>query len=233
MHFRKLLRVQRKRFAFCQLAAAATNETSSRQQHQLRPRCDPLLPPPPPPPCSYSPPFGFRNKNYGNRCVATCRAAACDMVHTRVTLQLSLCLSLALFPSPFACCTPNVEIYVYLYLCSTRTVQKVADSGEYLCYGQCLFYLSYMSRLVFSPLPPSYSSSIELYELSLWWPHSGIYCIFFFPFSSIFSNLINAFLAAADCNGIRVSLVLHVMAFITAFRLTLTIYNFWCILLHS
>lgn len=98
MHFRKLLRVQRKRFAFCQLAAAATNETSSSQQHQLRPRCDPLLPPPPP--CSYSPPFAFRNKNYGNRCVATCRAAACDMVHTRVTLQLSRCLSLAFFPSP-------------------------------------------------------------------------------------------------------------------------------------
>lgn len=70
-------------------------------------------------------------------------------------------------PPSFACSTPNVEIYVYLYLCSTRTVQKVADSGEYLCYGQCLFYLSYMSRLVFSPLPPSYSSSIELYELSL------------------------------------------------------------------
>lgn len=109
----------------------------------------PLLPTPPP--CSYSPPFAFKNKNYGNRCVATCRAAACDMVHTRVTLQLSLCLSLALFPSPFACCTPNVEIYVYLYLCSTRPVQKVADSGEYLCYGQCLFYLSYMSRLVFPP----------------------------------------------------------------------------------
>lgn len=166
MHFRKLLRVQRKRFAFCQLAAAATNETSSSQQHQLRPRCYPLLPHPPP--CSYSPPFAFRNKNYGNRCVATCRAAACDMVHTRVTLQLSRCLSLTLFPSPFACCTPNVEIYVYLYLCSTRPVQKVAESGEYLCYGQCLFYLSYMSRLVFPPPSlTSASSSIELYELSL------------------------------------------------------------------
>lgn len=49
---------------------------------------------------------------------------------------------------------------------------------------------------------------------------------FSFSFSSIFSNLINALLAAADCDGIRVSLVLHVMAFITAFRLTLTIYNF-------
>lgn len=71
-------------------------------------------------------------------------------------------------PPSFACCTPNVEIYVYLYLCSTRPVQKVAESGEYLCYGQCLFYLSYMSRLVFPPPSlTSASSSIELYELSL------------------------------------------------------------------
>lgn len=60
MHFRKLLRVQRKRFAFCQLAAAATNETSSRQQHQLRPRCDPLLPRTPP--CSYSPPLALQTR---------------------------------------------------------------------------------------------------------------------------------------------------------------------------
>lgn len=128
----------------------------------------------------------------------------------------------------------NVEIYVYLYLCSTRPVQKVAESGEYLCYGQCLFYLSYMSRLVF-PLPlwllPPPLSSYTSFRFD---GHTAAFiAFFFFSFSSIFSNLINALLAAADCDGIRVSLVLHVMAFITAFRLTLTIYNFWCILLHS
>lgn len=161
MHFRKLLRVQRKRFAFCQLAAAATNETSSRQQHQLRPRCDPLLPRTPP--CSYSPPLALQT-----RIMATDALQLAGRRRVTWSTLESPCNSPShSSPPSFACSTPNVEIYVYLYLCSTRTVQKVADSGEYLCYGQCLFYLSYMSRLVFSPLPPSYSSSIELYELSL------------------------------------------------------------------
>lgn len=123
----------------------------------------PLLPPPPP--CSYSPPLALQT-----RIMATDALQLAGRRHVTWSTLESPCNS----PSPssppsFACCTPNVEIYVYLYLCSTRPVQKVAESGEYLCYGQCLFYLSYMSRLVFPPpsLTAASSSSIELYELSL------------------------------------------------------------------
>lgn len=89
-----------------------------------------------------------------------------------------------------------------------------------------LFELYVAFSIPYSPTPPHCSN--VLYELSLWWPHSGIYGIFFYIFFSIFfyflSNLINA---------LRVSLVFHVMAFITAFPLTLTIYNFWCIPIYS
>lgn len=144
MHFRKLLRATK---AICIRQLVSWQRRQQMRHHQGSNTNAPVAPSPPP--LLLLAPFAFTNKNYGNRCDATCRAA-CDMVHTRVTLRLSL----ALFPSPaFACCTPNVEIYVYLYLCSTSPVQKVAESGEYLCYGQCLFYLSYMSRLVFPLLP--------------------------------------------------------------------------------
>lgn len=167
-----------KRFAF-----AATNETSSRQ-HQ-RPRC--ALPPPSSHPLSLPLPF------LAAACGELWQQMRCNLPggmwhgpHTRLDLaRLTLCTLHCLHrPLPYpacCCCTPYVDIYVYLYLCSARPMVRCSRS-EYLCYGQCLFYLSYMSRLV-APTPPLLPPcSNVLYELSLWWPHSGIYCIFFLHF---------------------------------------------------
>lgn len=155
MHFRKLLRATK---AICirQLAVGSWQRRQQMRHHQGSNTNAPVTPFPPqsPTPLLLLVPFRLQT-----RIMAT---DALQLAGRHVTWSIleSPCDSPShSSPPPFACCTPNVEIYVYLYLCSTRPVQKVAESGEYLCYGQCLFYLSYMSRLVF-PLPPlsSYTS---------------------------------------------------------------------------
>lgn len=151
--------------------------------------------------CLASFPFGCkRAENYGNRCVATCQAA-CDMVHTRLTL----CAQHHLAHSPANPRSPPAAHTLCGYLClslsmlgSARgSLHKVAESGERIFMLWPMFVL-FELYVAFSVPPPHLSGSQPApiparYTSFRFDGHTAAFTAsfshFFPPFSSIFSQI--------------------------------------------
>lgn len=102
----------------------------------------------PTPPCSQSPPLPLQT-----RIMAT-DALQLAGRHVTWSTHESPCHSPPVCPSPFACSTPNVEIYVYLYLCSTQARAEGSRVGRiFMLWPMFVLFELYVAFSV-SPLLP-------------------------------------------------------------------------------
>lgn len=102
-------------------------------------------------------------------------------------LSTSLLCGFMFFFFPFLECSPLYFSYIYIYVRPPISVPHGLSCGDSLCLFRHAFFLSLLSRFLFSPLPPT-----RLCLFALWWYH--VIAIY----ASIFS------LDACVCVAVRV-----------------------------